>query len=128
MEFTVDMRSVSMTELQKLDAAFMDILKRHEATDVTLETLLLGKRPCGDGPLRDEIYERIMRIRRREGKMTKWAASSTDANIALSRGLPAMAFGVGHEKASIPWMRNWIYRALRRASNSSRPLSLISKL
>ena len=46
-EFTVDMRSVSMTELQKLDAAFMDILKRHEATDVTLETLLLGKRPCG---------------------------------------------------------------------------------
>ena len=97
-EFTVDMRSVSMTELQKLDAAFMDILKRHEATDVTLETLLLGKRPCGDGPLRDEIYERIMRIRRREGKMTKWAASSTDANIALSRGLPAMAFGVGHEK------------------------------
>ncbi len=30
--------------------------------------------------------------------MTKWAASSTDANIALSRGLPAMAFGVGHEK------------------------------
>lgn len=49
-EFTVDMRSVSMTELQKLDAAFMDILKRHEATDVTLETLLLGKRPVVTGP------------------------------------------------------------------------------
>jgi tripeptide aminopeptidase len=97
-EFTVDMRSVSKSELDKLDAAFHGILDSHRGKDVTIETLLIGERPCGEGPLKDAIYDRIVRIRRREQKMTRFEGSSTDANTALSRGIPAIAFGVAREK------------------------------
>ena len=93
-EFTVDMRSVSATELEKLDAAFHQILQAHTSDKVQVETLLLGKRPCSDGVQHHEIYDRIRRIRKREGLDTVFSASSTDANIPLSRGIPAMAFGI----------------------------------
>ena len=99
-EFTVDMRSVSATELDKLDAAFHRILKDHTSDKVQVETLLLGKRPCSDGVKHHEIYDRICRIRKREGLQTVFSASSTDANIPLSRGIPAIAFGISKGKGA----------------------------
>lgn len=93
-EFTVDMRSVSHTELLKLDAAFQAILDQHRREDVQIETLLLGERPCSEGALENEIYDRIQAIRKREGLSTHFDCGSTDANIPLSRHIPAMAFGI----------------------------------
>ena len=93
-EFTVDMRSVSAAELEKLDAAFHQILQAHTSDKVKVETLILGKRPCSAGAMHHEIYDRIRRIRKREGQDTVFSASSTDANVPLSRGIPAMAFGI----------------------------------
>ena len=93
-EFTVDMRSVSHSELEKLDQAFQTILKAHTTDKVQVETLLLGERPCSEGVQHHEIYDRITRIRKREGLKTEFSASSTDANIPLSRDIPAIAFGV----------------------------------
>ncbi|MCH3949470.1 MAG: M20/M25/M40 family metallo-hydrolase [Acidaminococcus sp.] len=97
-EFTVDMRSVSYQELLKLDAAFHAILDKYRSDKVTIETKLIGDRPCGEGPMQHEIYDRITAIRARNRKMTRFEGSSTDANIALSRKIPAMAFGVAREK------------------------------
>jgi len=99
-EFTVDMRSESATELKKLDEAFKTILKAHTRDDVKVETLLLGERPCSDGVLQHEIYDRITAIRKREGLKTAFNGSSTDANIPLSRHIPAMAFGVCEGKGA----------------------------
>ena len=99
-EFTVDMRSESATELKKLDAAFKDILVAHKKADVQVETLLLGERPCSDGILKHEIYDRITAIRKRGGLNTSFHGSSTDANIPLSRHIPAMAFGVCEGKGA----------------------------
>ena len=93
-EFTVDMRSVSHSELEKLDQAFQTILKAHTTDKVQVETLLLGERPCSEGVQHHEIYDRITRIRKREGLKTEFSASSTDANIPLGRDIPAIAFGV----------------------------------
>jgi tripeptide aminopeptidase len=94
-EFTVDMRSVSSAELERLDEHFQRILENHRSDEVIVETLLLGKRPCGEAPVDAEIYRRISKIRERDHKLTHFDCGSTDANIALSRGIPAMAFGVG---------------------------------
>ena len=93
-EFTVDMRSVSHSELEKLDHAFQAILKAHTTDKVQVETLLLGERPCSEGVQHHEIYDRITAIRKRKGLRTEFSASSTDANIPLSRDIPAIAFGV----------------------------------
>lgn len=93
-EFTVDMRSVSHSELEKLDAAFQAILKAHTTDKVKVETLLLGERPCSEGVQHHEIHDRITSIRKREGLKTVFSASSTDANIPLSRNIPAIAFGI----------------------------------
>ena len=99
-EFTVDMRSVSHTELEKLDAAFQAILKAHQRADVKIETLLLGERPCSEGVKHHEIYDRITAIRKRAGLQTTFSASSTDANIPLSRNIPAIAFGISKGKGA----------------------------
>lgn len=99
-EFTVDMRSVSHTELEKLDAAFQAILQAHQRADVKIETLLLGERPCSEGVQHHEIHDRITAIRKRAGLQTTFSASSTDANIPLSRNIPAIAFGVSRGKGA----------------------------
>ena len=99
-EFTVDMRSVSHTELEKLDAAFQAILQAHQRGDVKIETLLLGERPCSEGVQHHEIHDRITAIRKRAGLQTTFSASSTDANIPLSRNIPAIAFGVSRGKGA----------------------------
>lgn len=93
-EFTVDMRSVSHSELEKLDGAFQAILQAHTTDQVKVETLLLGERPCSEGVRHHEIYDRITAIRKRAGFRTEFSASSTDANIPLSRNIPAIAFGI----------------------------------
>lgn len=93
-EFTVDMRSASYTELDKLHQAFQQIIREHQKKDVQVETLLLGERPASEGTIRHEIYDRIAWIRQGEGLTTEFASGSTDANIPLSLGIPAMAFGV----------------------------------
>ena len=99
-EFTVDMRSVSHTELEKLDAAFQAILQAHQRADVKIETLLLGERPCSEGVQHHEIHDRITAIRKRAGLQPTFSASSTDANIPLSRNIPAIAFGVSRGKGA----------------------------
>lgn len=47
-----------------------------------------------------EIHDRITAIRKREGLKTVFSASSTDANIPLSRNIPAIAFGISLGKGA----------------------------
>lgn len=90
--FTVDLRSESADELDKLDQTFQILLAHSEGETVHIKTKLLGERPCSRldaNPLAD----RITAIRQRHGLPTTCIAGSTDANIPMSQGIPSISFG-----------------------------------
>lgn len=90
--FTVDLRSENADELDKLDQTFQSLLAHTEGETVHIKTQLLGERPCSrldTNPLAD----RITAIRRRHGLPTPCIAGSTDANVPMSQGIPAISFG-----------------------------------
>lgn len=93
-EFTVDLRSESHDELERLDNAFLHLLADAEQDGLTLTTTLLGERPCSSGADISAQCRRIAAIRSKYGLGTPFISGSTDANIPLSLGIPALSFGV----------------------------------
>ena len=97
----VDMRSTSPEELQKVDEQFQKIVRDAVAAEnaarstvfgvVTAELKLIGKRPSGviapDSPLLRQVTATMKVF----DKVPVWETSSTDANIPISMGIPAIA-------------------------------------
>ena len=93
-EFTVDHRSESHDELERLDNAFLHLLADAEQDGLTLTTTLLANGPCSSGADISAQCRRIAAIRSKYGLGTPFISGSTDANIPLSLGIPALSFGV----------------------------------
>lgn len=93
-EFTVDLRSESHDELERLDKAFLRLVSDARRDSLTLTTTLLGERPCSSGADISAQCRRIAAIRKTHCLDTSFIAGSTDANIPLSLGVPALSFGV----------------------------------
>lgn len=94
-EFTVDLRSESRDELLRLDEAFLRLVSdARRDNSLTLTTTLLGERPCSSGANISAQCRRIAAIRKTHSLDTSFIAGSTDANIPLSLGVPALSFGV----------------------------------
>lgn len=101
----VDMRSESCAELQKLDAAFLRILR--EAVDeenaarstkegaIAVDPKLIGERPCGATALDAPIVQAAAAAVRLFDGTPAFTMSSTDANIPMSLGIPAITIGRG---------------------------------
>src|SRR5258708_10308651 len=101
----VDMRSESKDELAKLDTRFQEVLKDaadHEnaARDtrfgkVTVTPKLIGERPTG-ATSDDALIVRTTAAAARAARYTpELGASSTDSNIPISLGIPAVTIGSG---------------------------------
>jgi di/tripeptidase len=63
---------------------------------------VVGDRPAGALPADDGLVELLIKVQRSLGIVPKLRAGSTDANIPLSRGLPAVTIGIttgGHTHA-----------------------------
>ncbi len=93
-EFSVDLRSESRRELDRLDREFKTILAKSQGNGAGIFYTLLGERPCGDGTEPTKLCRRIAGLRRRLGFDTAFVSGSTDANIPLSLGIPAISFGI----------------------------------
>jgi di/tripeptidase len=101
----VDMRSESKDELAKLDARFKDILTsstEHEnaARDIRLGQVtatpkLTGERPTGATSPDALIVRTTVAAARAAGYTPDLSASSTDSNIPISLGIPAVTIGSG---------------------------------
>lgn len=98
MEF--DMRSVTAEELAKVEKRFLDILNEAVATEnaarstrdgpVTVEPVLVGDRPAGETPFSADIVQFSTAAHAVEGITLKYHSSSTDSNIPISLGIPAV--------------------------------------
>jgi tripeptide aminopeptidase len=118
---TVDMRSDSTEELLKLEARLLDLVKqavaeenaRWKSDKLALEIKLIGDRPAGivamDSPV-VQATQRAVTALTRAPRVT-FAGSSTDSNLAMSLGIPAVTIGGGGEGGNWHSRNEW-YRSV----------------
>jgi len=103
----VDMRSDSTEELLKLEARLLGLVKQAVAEEnarwktdkLTVEIKLIGDRPAGIVALDSPIVQATQRsvVALTPTQRVKFAGSSTDSNLAMSLGIPAVTIGGGGE-------------------------------
>ena len=113
----VDMRSNSTDELLKLEARLLDLVNvavaeenaRWKSDKMTVEIKLIGDRPAGivamDSPIVQATQRAVSTIAR--GPRATFAGSSTDSNMAMSLGIPAVTIGGGGEGGNWHSRNEW---------------------
>ena len=100
----VDLRSEKESELDSLESALRAAVQKgieeemaasHGAGDLDVDFKMLGVRPGGEIASNAPLLEAINNVDRYLGNRTRIERSSTDANIPLSLGIPAIAIGGG---------------------------------
>jgi acetylornithine deacetylase/succinyl-diaminopimelate desuccinylase-like protein len=92
--FVLDLRSVDALELRRLATAVEDRAQAAAGGELTVEVDLLGERPAGELPADSRIVRTVSDVLATLGIAAVLDASSTDANIPLSRGVPAVCIGL----------------------------------
>ncbi|MBX6753801.1 MAG: M20/M25/M40 family metallo-hydrolase [Thermorudis peleae] len=90
----VDLRSVDPHELTKLATRFEDLALRQATDRVQVKLELLGERPAGRTPPESPLVRTAIAVLRELGREPILDASSTDANIPIARGIPAICIGI----------------------------------
>ncbi len=91
-------RSDSVNCLEKMKTMFESVVSAYRAMGLTVEVVLIGERPCASG-VDPEAHGALIRrgadsIRAILGEEPVLASGSTDCNIPLSLGIPAVCLGV----------------------------------
>lgn len=90
----IDLRSVDIASLDFLAAQVEAEVRLTASRDVSVEMRKVGDRPAGSVPLDKGIVPIGVAVLQALGIDATCDASSTDANIPISRGIPAMCIGL----------------------------------
>ncbi|ACG77353.1 peptidase [Phenylobacterium zucineum HLK1] len=114
----VDMRSESPEELAKLDAKFKTLVDEAVAAEnaarstapgqISAELKLIGDRPTGATREDAEIVQLTSAAVRAAGYKPVLGASSTDSNMPISLGIPAVTIGSGGRGGRAHALDEWI--------------------
>lgn len=114
----VDMRSESKDELAKVDARFLEIVAAAVEAEnaarstaqgkVSAEVKLIGDRPTGNTREDAEIVQMTAASVRAAGYTPILGASSTDSNVPISLGVPAVTIGSGGQGGRAHAVDEWI--------------------
>ena len=101
----IDVRSSSRAQLEELErtirrvadgAAEEENARRAPGTPaLVVRTDAIGSRPCGETPVEHDLVQSAIDATRLVGRDPDLALASTDANIPISQGIPAIAIGAG---------------------------------
>ena len=109
----IDLRSEQHEPLRDLETRARDVLQRAaaaESTDseqVECEIAVFGDRPAGLTPARHPLIRLCQAATRAIGRTPELTSSSTDANVALAAGIPAVAIGAGGEAGGMHTTSEW---------------------
>lgn len=113
-----DMRSESAAELAKLDKTLIGILDGATAAEnaarstrfgkVSYEPKVIGERPAGATPADAPIVTLTAAAVSALGFKPEHGASSTDANLPMSLGIPAVTIGSGGKAGRAHALDEWI--------------------
>jgi acetylornithine deacetylase/succinyl-diaminopimelate desuccinylase-like protein len=113
----VDLRSAAQPELQRLDAFFRRAMRdaadeenaRRRAGDplLKLKVDLIGERPSGETPTDSPLVELALEATKMLGFEPRLDQSSTDSNLPISLGIPAITLGAGGTSGSSHTLDEW---------------------
>jgi tripeptide aminopeptidase len=113
----VDMRSTSAVELARLDrqlhVAAQDALdeenarRKHGTPPLSVQLRPISDRPAGEVPESDALVQAALTATRSVGRTPELAIASTDANIPISLGIPAVAIGGGGRGGDTHTTNEW---------------------
>ena len=114
----VDMRSQSAEELAKLEAHFEAVVHAAVAAEnaerstrsgkIAAEFKLVGDRPAGETAVDSDLVQLATAAITAHGFMPSHEFSSTDANIPMSLGVPAIKVGSGGSGGRAHSLEEWI--------------------
>ena len=113
----VDLRSSAEAELQRLDAFFRRAVRdavdeenaKRRPSDALLKLKvdLIGERPTGETPPDSALVEIAMEATKLLGVEPRLDQSSTDSNLPISLGIPAITLGAGGTSGSSHSLDEW---------------------
>ena len=114
----VDMRSQDASELARLEARFKAIVaeavetennaRSTRAGEISAELTLVGDRPAGATDMDSELVRFATSAYHAQGFTPAHEFSSTDANIPMSLGIPAIRIGSGGSSGRAHSLDEWI--------------------
>jgi acetylornithine deacetylase/succinyl-diaminopimelate desuccinylase-like protein len=122
--FELDARSESPSELQNLIATIEGAISDARREGVHVEFEIIGRRPAGELPLDHPWVQLALDCIAEQGLDGRATSGSTDANIPLSLGLPAIVLGIttgsgthtAHEYIDTPPVRLGMQQVFRFVS------------
>jgi tripeptide aminopeptidase len=117
----VDLRSEGQEELRRLEEALLhrctgevkkaEILGNDTGNLLELGIEEIGRRPAGITPPDSPLVQAAVRATHALGVEPRLASSSTDANVPMALGIPAITLGAGGRAGGIhtldEWYTNW---------------------
>lgn len=123
-QFELDARSESPSELQKLIATIEGAISDARREGVHVESEIIGRRPAGELPLDHPWVQLALECIAEQGLDGRATSGSTDANIPLSLGMPAIVLGIttgsgahtAHEFIDTPPVKQGLQQVFRFVS------------
>jgi acetylornithine deacetylase/succinyl-diaminopimelate desuccinylase-like protein len=114
----IDMRSVSPTELAALDKTFRTLMQQAADEEnaarstaqgrITVDLTLIGDRPSGETAHDSTIVQTASAVVSTVGMKPSFSFSSTDSNIPISLGIPAITIDSGGRGGRAHALDEWI--------------------
>lgn len=136
----VDLRSESETELGKLESLLREAMQAGVQEEwaaarergmaggtnvLDLKISTLGVRPAGELPENSPLLAAILAADSQLGNRSRRERSSTDANIPLSLGIPAISIGAGGRSGGAHTLEEWYEPAGREMGLQRAALTLL---
>ncbi len=114
----LDMRSESPERLNQIDSLFQAAVRRGVAEEnavrrrgdsLTVTVEMIGNRPSGEIDVNTPLVQRAFAASRLVGATPSSRRSSTDSNIPIARGIPAITLGGGGRGGNAHALDEWWY-------------------
>lgn len=97
-EMLYEYRSDNKESMKQVETFFRNVIDKYNANGVEVNVKLIGERPCGK-PEQNNLQEILEKrcsdsISARTGINPRFCSASTDCNIPMSLGIPALTVGV----------------------------------
>lgn len=131
----VDVRSTSGAQLDRLAADVAHVARAAAAEEdarrargtppLRVEVECIGDRPSGEVPAAHRLVQTAFEATRLVGRQPVSATASTDANVPIGRGIPAVAIGAGGRGGAAHTVAEW-YDNADGALGVARALTIIA--
>lgn len=112
----VDMRSAVPEQLERMDRIFQNAVQKaleeenqvkREGPDLQVDVEMVGDRPSGIIPAENSLVQRALASAAFFGATPSLGTGSTDSNIPISKGIPAVTIGRGGTGGAAHSLQEW---------------------